>query len=77
MAVANSYTNQIGERIQKVLGLGDLKVKNIDLHIHADDVISATVEYYPTTDQMDKLESLIKEFEFEAKIKENDKVNQD
>ena len=75
-----SINDDLTPRLMKALGIGDLDVTNFDLHIHTNDIITISVEYYPTKDQLNKAVSVLEEYELELgkKInsKENDKVNQ-
>ena len=79
-----SMNDDLTPRLMKALGIGDLQVSNFDLHVHSEDIISVSVEYYPNKDQLNKAISVLEEYELklgkeigkEIKPKENDKINQ-
>lgn len=68
-----SGQHELGFRIARALGLDPHKTRNIDLHIHCDDIIWATVEMYVHKEELELIELELKEFELHEKVKEETK----
>lgn len=69
-----SGQGEIGSRFARALGLDPCKTRKIDLHVHLDNVITATVEMYVTKEEMEMLELELIPFELhEIKKEEKEK----
>ena len=53
--MAKIVGNPIGKQVCEALGLDASKVRTIDLHIQANEFVTATVMHYVTSEQMDSL----------------------
>jgi len=64
--------HQICRDIADALGLESVPyVVDVDLRMHCDSVVSATVKFYPDEDGLAKLSAIIKKYNFEfIEIKE-------
>lgn len=49
-------THPIAKRIADSLGLQDLLINSLSIHIEADDVVSATCVFFPTQEQLEDME---------------------
>ncbi len=69
--------SKIALQLTKALGLEKLEVIGFDLHVHSDDVITVSVEYYLNTDQLNKAELVLKKYELELgkEIKRKDETS--
>ena len=58
---------QIGKEIEEALGLENLNLVRVSIHIDADSAVLIKAEMFGTNDQMDKLLPILKEYELVEK----------
>lgn len=71
MAYVKSNSNQFIEwsvKICKVFGLDANKVRSIDLHIGANEIVSISIKRFVTVDEMPELIELLGELELKEKV---------
>lgn len=63
-------THEVGREVCEALGLPTGCVSAIDLRFHAGQIVTATVEFAPTRDQLGKVMSVLKRYELNEKSSE-------
>ncbi len=64
---AISGQGEFGIRFARALGLDSEKIKNIDLHVHADDAVMATIEMYVYKEDFERVELVLRDYELHLK----------
>lgn len=67
--------SQVGREICEALGLPMGRVTKIDLHFHAREIVTATVEFQPELDQLEKAITVLRRYELHEKSSEAEPVD--
>ncbi len=63
--------SNFGEQLAEVLGLDGKLIKGISLRVYAGEIVTVTVAFFPTEDDLEGLKPLLEEYQLTKKIKSN------